>query len=296
MSNIRTYLLHPAKFRLDGGAMFGIIPKPLWDAKIKADQKNRIPLDLRLMLFISENHKVLVDTGIGDYHGEKFEGQFDIQGPHSPLKESLALLDLKYDDITDIVISHLHFDHVGGLGGGLDGKEILFPKAKLHVHKKHYEYALNPTARDRGSFHLHVFKDVLDYYIQNNQIYWPNKDDDCLIKDGNFELRYKMSMGHTPYMIHPYAEGFIYMADLVPTEHHISIPWVTGYDIAPGVTVESKQEFYHFIEQQKLTMVFEHDTVTWGGQLSKNEKGRYFLSEGQKCTDEVMLVKERSSY
>ena len=119
-------LLHPATFKLDGGAMFGIIPKPLWERKIFPDEKNRILMSLRVLLIETENRKILVDTGIGDYHNEKFNQQFAIQGEKDPLAELLSeQLKIKSEEITDVIITHLHFDHVGGLGGR-DGKTLVF--------------------------------------------------------------------------------------------------------------------------------------------------------------------------
>src|SRR5262245_15690564 len=111
------FILHPAVFKLDGGAMFGIIPKPLWSKQIPADELNRIQMSLRVMLIQTKTKNILVDTGIGDYHGEKFDDRFGVVGPKNPLIEKLEKqFNLKPENITDLIITHLHFDHVGGLG------------------------------------------------------------------------------------------------------------------------------------------------------------------------------------
>lgn len=262
------FVLHPATFKLDGGAMFGIIPKPLWSKMIPADELNRIHLSLRVMLIQTEKKNILVDTGIGDYHGDKFDDRFAVKGEKLPLLQVLKdNFNLTENDITDIVVTHLHFDHVGGLGTDPQTHKEVFPKAKLHIHKKHYEYALNPTVRDSGSFHAQYFKPLVEKADSEGRVEWHSLDQGVLIEDGSDHLFYKVSFGHTPYLLHPYDDKFIYMADLVPTAAHINIPWVMGYDISPGQTTKDKIEFYNFIVDKKLTMIFEHDMKNWGAQI-----------------------------
>lgn len=263
---MKTYALHPATFKLDGGAMFGIIPKPLWEKKIVPDESNRILMSLRLMLFVTNEKKILIDTGIGEYHNEKFVRNFEIKSELNPLVSTLAELNITPDEITDIVLTHLHFDHVGGIADKQN--KPLFKNATIHTHKKHYEYALNPSDRDSGSFHKHIFKEILD----NCKLNLLENLEGTIIKDGSDEIKFKTSFGHTPYMIHPYTDKFIYMADLVPMEHHIPIPWVMGYDIEPAITTKYKKEFYNFIIKNDLTMIFEHDNDTFGATIKTDEK------------------------
>lgn len=270
-------LLHPATFRLDGGAMFGIIPKPLWERKIKPDEFNRIPMSLRVVLIETKNKKILVDTGIGDYHGEKFDQQFDVKGPKSPLENALSAANLKAGDITDIILTHLHFDHVGGLGTGDAGGQRIFPQANVHVHKKHLEYAQDPTPRDKGSFHAGYFMPLLNAYKEEGKLRLLEGSKGTVIEDGEEKIEFMESFGHTPHMIHPIFNGYIYMADLVPMAHHVNIPWVMGYDIEPGTTAKYKEKFYQTIMDKNLAMIFEHDIDVWGGNLSVNEKGKYVL-------------------
>jgi glyoxylase-like metal-dependent hydrolase (beta-lactamase superfamily II) len=271
---MKTTILHPATFKLDGGAMFGIIPKPLWEKKIKPDEFNRINMSLRVVLFQTKNRNILIDTGIGDYHGDKFNGQFDVKGNNSPLVSCLAELNLTADDITDIIITHLHFDHVGGLGQGEHGTGIIFKNATLHVHKDHLEYSQNATLRDAGSFHTKTFLPLIDFYKVENQLNLVEGHDGLIIVDEGEEVRFKTSFGHTPYMIHPYNNEYIYMADLVPMGHHLHIPWVMGYDIEPGTTTEYKLKFYDFIAKENLKMIFEHDNEIIGGNIAFDEKNR----------------------
>jgi len=261
------YLLHPAVFKLDGGAMFGIIPKPLWNKAIEADDQNRIELSLRVMLIQTKNRNIIIDTGIGDYHGDKFDKRFGIVGETNPLVSLLEKeLNFSPENITDLIISHLHFDHVGGLGES-DANRFIFPNAKIHLHKKHYEYSLNPTPRDAGSFHTQYFKPLIEEKIKSGEINWLDGESGIILEDGEDKIFFKCSHGHTPFLVHAYDDQFMYMADLVPTAHHIPVPWVMGYDISPGQTTIDKILFYEFISKKQLTMIFEHDIQNWGAKI-----------------------------
>ncbi len=284
------YVLHPAVFKLDGGAMFGIIPKPLWQKAIPADELNRIQLSLRVMLIKTTHKNILIDTGIGDYHGEKFDNRFGVEGTRNPLIQILKdKLNLDPSDISDVIISHLHFDHVGGLGFD-DPHHLIFPEAILHVHRQHYDYALNPTSRDAGSFHAQYFKGLLDQAESRGKIHWCEGNEGVILTDGPDTINFKCSFGHTPYLMHAWDENFIYMADLVPTAHHIPIPWVMGYDIAPGQTTKDKEEFYQFISQTNKTMIFEHDIKTWGAKIALKNGEPEVLQKFPATEDKVLEI------
>ena len=280
---MKVSLIHPTSFKLDGGAMFGIIPKPLWSKKIKPDDLNRIEMSLRVVFIETENKKILTDTAIGDYHPDKFNQQFEIKNTDSPLLNILNNeFNIAADEVTDVILTHLHFDHVGGLGSGKDGKTPLFPNATIHLHQDHLEYAKNPTLRDRGSFQSHFFLPLLDYYQNKSAVNFVNGDEGIILSDGDKKIQFKTSHGHTPYMIHPIFGDYIYMADLVPMSHHIKLPWVMGYDIEPGVTTIFKKKFYDDIIKKNLIMIFEHDTKIWGGRVGINEKSQYYLTQEYK--------------
>ena len=272
MSIKQYFCLEPARFKLDGGAMFGIIPKPLWHKVHPSDDLNRIELALRLVVIKTGTKNILIDTGIGDYHGNKFDQRFGITDSNSPLEKALAEINLSPADITDLVISHLHFDHVGGIGKLVDGAmEPVCKNAIVHLHTRHYEYAHKPTERDYGSFHFDYFNPVLEWYKTNKQIHFLDGMEGEIIP----ELKFKCSMGHTPYLLHAYDDKFFYMADLIPTSNHVSIPWVMGYDISPGVTTQDKRRILSFIEENKLTMIFEHDPHFFGSTVKKDPTGEY---------------------
>ncbi|MGZ3789789.1 MAG: MBL fold metallo-hydrolase [Bacteriovorax sp.] len=286
MQSKKYYSIEPARFKLDGGAMFGIIPKPLWAKVHPADELNRIDLALRLVLIQTGSKNILIDTGIGDYHGEKFDQRFSVVGSVSPLEKALASIGLDSSDITDLVISHLHFDHVGGIGKMVNGKmEPILKKATVHLHKKHYDYSHAPTERDIGSFHVEFFEPVIKWYQEHGLVHWIDGMEGEIIP----ELKFKCSMGHTPYLVHAYDDKFIYMADLVPTSNHVSIPWVMGYDISPGVTTVDKRHFFDFIMKENLTMIFEHDPLFYGSTVKKTEKGEYVC-------DRKFAYEQKSAY
>lgn len=284
------YVLHPAVFKLDGGAMFGIIPKPLWSKAIEADDQNRIQLSLRVMLIRTTHRNILIDTGIGDYHGDKFDNRFGVEGNKNPLIQILKEnFNLDASDITDLIISHLHFDHIGGLGHETP-HQLLFPNSVIHVHRQHYDYALNPTDRDAGSFHVQYFKQLLDAADAKGNLHWVEGNEGVILEDGADKISFKCSWGHTPYLLHAYDENFIYMADLVPTAHHIPIPWVMGYDISPGQTTKDKKDFYEFIAAENKTMVFEHDIDTWGATIEVKKGQPEILTKLQATHESAMEI------
>lgn len=274
------FILHPAKFRLDGGAMFGIIPKPLWERAAPADNLNRIDMSLRVLFIQSDDGKkkrnILIDSGIGDYHGQKWDERFDVRSDVNPLVKILKEnFNLKPEDITDLIISHLHFDHAGGIGGHENGKHVpLFPNATLHLHVDHYNYALHPTIRDSGSFQKEFFQPVIEYYQGKQQIHWCKGEAGTIVDD----IQFKLSHGHTPHLMHAYDDKFIYLADLVPMSNHIKLAWVMGYDMSPGITVTDKDRFFKFVIEKNLTTIFEHDPIYWGAKI-ESDKNDYKSSQ-----------------
>lgn len=290
MKNLN-YVLEPGLFMLDGGAMFGIIPKPLWSRVHTPDEDNRIDLSMRLWCIKAADRLILIDTGIGDYHDEKFNKLFNVRSNDSPIAKCLAQINHTPEDITDLIISHLHFDHVGGMGKKENNSWLpTFPNAKLHLHKEHYTYALKPTERDRGSFHVKNFSPIISYYEKKGQITWHAGEQGELLKIGDDSLKFKCSHGHTPFLMHPYSKDFIYLADLIPTSNHVHVPWVMGYDIEPGVTTKYKREFLDLIIKKELTVIFEHDPKFWGAKISINEKGKYLCRETREVKKELAYL------
>ncbi len=256
--------------------MFGIIPKPLWEKSSPPDEKNRIDLALRLILIVDEKRKILIDTGIGDYHDQKFIDNFDIRGQVAPVDEALKEIGLTSTDITDVIFSHLHFDHAGGMLKIENGNSVSnFPNATFHIHKKHYEYGLMPNARDAGSFHSHHYASIIKEHEANNKVNWLSENAGIIMILSTGELRYVCSHGHTPYMIHPFNDNFIYLADLIPTSNHIKLPWVMGYDMNPAISTENKSKLLSLISERKLLAIYEHDPIFYGSFILADSKGRY---------------------
>lgn len=280
-NDLKHSAIEPARFKLDGGGMYGIIPKPLWNKVHPADEHNRVDLALRLWVLQKEDKVVVVDTGIGDYHDEKFNNLFDVRSDTSPLEQALNNLGLNCNEVTDLIISHLHFDHVGGLGvkNNKDEWQLAFPNANCHLHQKHWDYSKEATQRDKGSFHSKNFEPLLELYKKAGKLITYNDEGGTLKGLESLELQYIVSFGHTPWLLHPFNKEMIYMADLVPTSNHIHIPWVMGYDISPGTTTKDKEKFLPFIHEKNLTMIFEHDPVYWGAKLTKDDRGRLVAGE-----------------
>ena len=288
-SKLKYAVIEPAKFKLDGGAMYGIIPKPLWDKKHPADELNRVELALRLWVIKSSERLVVVDTGIGDYHDEKFNKNFDVRSENSPLEQALNKLGFSSDEVTDLVISHLHFDHVGGIGIKDESGQWqpAFKNARCHVHEEHLNYAHNATPRDAGSFHTQNFDPILEIYKEAGKLHlYKGEAGELFELDGEM-LQFKCSFGHTPWLMHPYTSDYIYLADLIPTGNHIHIPWVMGYDISPGVTTEFKEKFLTFIVEKNLTAIFEHDPINWGATIEESKHGRFGARDSYAAKEEL---------
>lgn len=256
-------------FALDGGAMFGIVPKPLWERKIPADERNRIDLSTRSLLIEGNGRTILIDTGLGDKWQEKYREIYKIDAGSSGLLTSLGERGLSREDITDVILTHLHFDHAGGATRLKDG-EILpaFPNARYYVQKKHWEWARNPSEKDAGSFRTENFLPLQEHGVLE-------------LLDGETELfphiRLRLADGHTPAqqlpVIHGGTDTLFYCGDLIPTHAHLSIPWVMGYDNHPLTTVEEKREVLDTAIAQNWILVFEHDIQIPAARVHRTEKG-----------------------
>lgn len=241
-------------FLLDGGAMFGIIPKPLWEKTNPADDQNRIRLATRLLLLQSENRNILIDTGLGDKWVDKLKSFYQIEKVEL-LKSDLVAKNLSFSDITDVILTHLHFDHAGGATLLNNGKlEPAFPNAKYYVQKKNFEWAKNPTERDKGSylqenFNILIEEGVLNF---NNEITQFDDEIELIPIDGHtiHQQLVKISDG---------TNTVLYCADLFPTASHIPLPYIMGYDLQPLVTLEEKRKFLKKALEEDWKLFLEHD-------------------------------------
>lgn len=255
---IAGYELYPiltSHFKLDGGAMFGIIPKTLWERKMPSDELNRIQMVTRSLLLVSENKRILIDTGNGDKWQEKFKKIYEIDTKSVSLDSSLAEAGFTAEDITDVFCTHLHFDHIGGNTKIENGNIVpAFPNAKYWMNEVNWDVANSPSEKDQGSF----MQDDWAVLTENDMINFVNGTEQFL---PNIDLI--ISNGHTPGMMLPVISDnnntLIYCADLIPTSAHIPLPWVMAYDVQPTVTIKEKKELYNNAVNNNWRLFFEHD-------------------------------------
>jgi len=243
-------------FKLDGGAMFGVVPKNLWQKSNPSDEQNRIDMCTRALLLISDKKKILVDTGIGYKLAEKLNSIYAVDFSEYTLEKGLSVYGLSKSDITDVILTHLHFDHAGGNTIFDENKNAVpaFPNAVYHVQKEQYEWALNPTDRDRASFFPENYKPL-------------ETAGRLAFTEGEHEFDEFITLlpvnGHTSHMqlvkLTDGEETLLYLADLVPTAGHIPAPFIMGYDLYPLTTLDEKKKYLKLIADNKWTVVFEHD-------------------------------------
>lgn len=263
----KLHVVETGSFGLDGGAMFGIIPKPLWQNSNPPDEMNRVTLFARTLLLESESKKILIDTGIGEDWDEKFKRIYNVDYTFS-LNKSLNNIGIKPEAITDVLLTHLHFDHTGGSTKLENDKWIpTFSNAKYHVQKKHYEWALDPSERDKGSFIKERFVPLAEEGVLN-LLNTKEYDDDIELIEIN---------GHTfsqqMIKISDSNKTVLYCGDLFPFSSHIPMPYVMGYDLQPVITVKEKKEILPKAFEEEWLLFFEHDPFHVAATIKKAEKG-----------------------
>jgi glyoxylase-like metal-dependent hydrolase (beta-lactamase superfamily II) len=262
------HIVESGYFYLDGGGMFGIIPKPLWEKTNPTDEVNRIKLATRNLLLVSDNKKILIDTGMGNKWSRKLFEIYRIEQDEFSLKSSLSKLGMKSEDITDVLLTHLHFDHTGGSTENLEGKIIpAFKNAKYHVSEKNFNWAMNPSERDKGSY----LKDNFLPLHENGMINFLKEE----FFDNEIELI--EVNGHTFGMmlvkVSNSSETVLFCADLFPTTSHIPLPYVMGYDLQPLVTVEEKKQILPKAAEENWILCFEHDPFFPFATVERTESG-----------------------
>ncbi len=268
---IGKYTLHEIEagyIGLDGGAMFGVVPKPLWEKTNPPDEQNRVTLNTRCLLLKSGSRNILIDTGIGDYWEDKFKQIYRVEYKNM-LIPSLAITGITPEQVTDVILTHLHFDHTGGSTKLEEGKWVpAFPNAKYHVQKKHFEWAINPSERDRASFVQNRFLPLVENGMLNS-IDGPGQFDD--------EIEFMIINGHTfgqqMVKISDSSNTLLYCGDLMPFSSHIPVPYVMGYDLQPIVTVEEKRNVLPRAVAENWKLYFEHDPFFAVATVTKSDKG-----------------------
>jgi glyoxylase-like metal-dependent hydrolase (beta-lactamase superfamily II) len=264
--NIR--IINTGFFKLDGGAMFGVVPKPLWSKQNPADERNRCTWAMRCLLIEEGNRLVLVDTGMGNKQDAKFFGHYDPHGEDT-LVGSIHKAGFKPEDITDVLLTHLHFDHVGGaVINNSNGPALTFPNATYWSDSDHWQWAMHPNSREKASF----LKENLLPIHESGQLRYVEKDSSPFPN-----LNFIRVNGHTEQMMLPVIrykdQTIIYAADLLPSSAHVPMPWVMAYDVRPLLTMEEKEQVLRRAVDEKCILLFEHDPVYEAAIVENTEKG-----------------------
>lgn len=268
-------------FKLDGGAMFGVVPKTMWQKLVPADDNNKCTWAMRCLLVESGKRLLLIDTGMGDKQDTRFKSIFEPHGDGNLIK-SIKQKGYSPDDITDVLLTHLHFDHCGGAIERDSSNELLKPifnNATYWTSKKQWDWAINPNLREKASF----LKENILPIQESGQLKFTENED--LAIEG-IQLHYVN--GHTESMILPEISykntSILYAADLIPSSHHIGLPYIMGYDVRPLDTLNEKIKFLDIAEKKSQILIFEHDANVGAGTLKRTDRGIVF--------DEPVIIEE----
>ena len=279
VGRIRIHALDAGVARLDGGAMFGVVPRPLWERRIAPDERNRIPLALRCLLIEAPDALVLVDTGVGNKEDARFLDIYGVenQGDPTRLEDAVRAAGFQPGDIDLVVLTHLHFDHAGGATRRrTDGSvEPSFPGVPHVVQRGELAFSALRNERVRASYLALNVEPITDAGL------WQLVDGAAEVTRGVHVIP---TPGHTPHhqsvLIESEGERACFLADLCPTTAHIPLPWIMGYDLEPLVTLESKREMWRRARDEDWLLIFEHDPGVAWGRLDPEGKGLIREGEG----------------
>ena len=267
---MQLFPIHTGNFKLDGGAMFGVVPKTIWNKVYPSDENNLINLAMRSLLVVDGERRILIDNGIGDKQDEKFFSHYHLNGDNS-LMDSLQKAGFKTDDITDVFLTHLHFDHCGGTvkyNADHTGFELTFPDATHWLSKPQWNWATRPNRREKASFLHENMMPVADIGKLN-------------LFEGPFELipgfEVRIYNGHTVGQAIPFIttgnHTVVFMADIIPTSAHLPLPYIMSYDTQPLISLTEKELFLNEAVEKEYILYFEHDAYYECCTLEKTEKG-----------------------
>ena len=267
---MKLYPINTGNLKLDGSAMFGVVPKVIWGKSYPSDENNLCNWSMRCLLIVDGDLKILIDCGIGEKQSEKFFSNYYLNGDDT-LEKSLALNGFTVDDITDVILTHLHFDHAGGaIRRNADKSDYIatFKNATFWTSRRQWEWAISPNNREKASF------------LKENIL--PIKDKGRLeLIDGNMQLFPNIAVrifnGHTDGQVIPFigykGKTVVFMADLLPSAAHIPLPWVMSYDTRPLITLKEKEVFMAEAAKNGYILFFEHDLYRECCTVEATEKG-----------------------
>ena len=283
---MKIYPIEAGNFKLDGGAMFGVVPKTIWNKTNPADENNMIDIAARCMLIEDGNRLILIDTGMGNKQSEKFFGYYSLWGNHS-LDKSLAKYGFQRDDVTDVFMTHLHFDHCGGSvnwNAAKTGYEVAFKNAKFWTNESHWEWAIKPNLREKASF---LSENILPIQ-ESGQLNFITRPEGDFQTNSELDFGIFYVDGHTEKMMLPHIKfqdkTIVFCADLIPTAGHLPLPYVMGYDTRPLLTMPEKSKFLDAAVENKYYLWLEHDAHNQIITVENTEKG-IRLKEVFRCED-----------
>lgn len=272
---MKLYPIEAGNFKLDGGAMFGVVPKSLWHRTNPADNNNLIDIAARCLLVEDGSRLILIDTGMGDKQSDKFYSYYHLWGDDS-IDKSLASFGFHRNDITDVFMTHLHFDHCGGTIQYNKDRTVLepaFKNATFWSNKDHWTWATQPNRREKASF----LKENILPMEESGQLKFTSLPDNSILKNSGFGFDIFFANGHTDKQMIPIinykGKTICFMADLLPTAGHLPIPFVMGYDTRPLLTLDEKEQFLNLAANNNYYLFLEHDAHNPIITVKQTEKG-----------------------
>ena len=262
--------IETGNLKLDGGAMFGVVPKVLWNKVYPADENNLCNWSMRCLLVIDGDRKILIDNGIGEKQDEKWLKHYYLNGDDT-LEKSLTKAGYKSEEITDVILTHMHFDHCGGSVKWNDDKsgyELAFPNATYWTSQQQFDWATKPNRREKASF----LKENILPIQESGQL-------KLIEEEGEYipNITFKLYDGHTGGQLIPHikvnGKTVVFMADLMPSAAHIPMPWIMAYDTRPLQTLKDRERFYKEAVENNYILFFEHDIYNEACTLQETEKG-----------------------
>lgn len=272
---MKLHAIEAGNFKLDGGAMFGVVPKTIWHKTNPADENNLIDIAARCLLIEDGNRLILIDTGMGNKQSDKFFGYYSLWGDHS-LDKSLKNAGFHRDDVTDVFMTHLHFDHCGGSvnwNAAKTGYEVAFKNAKFWTNDNHWDWATKPNSREKASF-LH--ENIMPMQ-ESGQLHFIKRPEGNFLQESELGFGIFFADGHTEKQMIPHinynGKTIVFCGDLLATAGHIPVPYVMGYDTRPLLTMDEKTKFMNAAAENKYYLFLEHDAHNQIITVEKTEKG-----------------------